>query len=436
MDNLPDGLRLRRARRDDADALARFVEEVFRETGEPSEPLGLWTCDLMTEPHPTFGDGGFTLIEDTRRGQIVSCLCLIPQTWAYGSVPFGVGRVELVATHPDFRRRGLVRAQMETVHAWSAEQGHLAQVITGIPWYYRQFGYEMALPLAGGRAGYAPQVPALPPSHTEPYCFRPATEADLPFLRDRYAAAHARYGVVCLRDEAAWRLELRGRSEGSQPHVNIRIIETPTGERVGFLTHAATTYSGMLAATQYELSEGVSWLAVTPSVIRYLWATGQACAQREGTSLVSFGFWLGAEHPVYQAAPSSLPRVTPPYAFYVRVPDLVGFVRRIAPVLEARLARSIAVGQSADLRLNLYRQGLRLSLERGNLVSVESWAPSAGWMGNAAFPDLTFLLLLFGYRSLDDIKAAYPDAWLDNDETRVLLTTLFPKQPSNVWALG
>ena len=37
------------------------------------------------------------------------------QTWTYGGVPFEVGRPELVATHPDYRRRGLVRAQFEAV---------------------------------------------------------------------------------------------------------------------------------------------------------------------------------------------------------------------------------------------------------------------------------------------------------------------------------
>ena len=88
-------------------------------------------------------------------GQIVSALCLIPQTWTYDRIVFGVGRPELVATDPRYRRRGLVRAQMDVVHEWSRERGHLVQAITGIPWYYRQFGYEMALALAGGRAGFA-----------------------------------------------------------------------------------------------------------------------------------------------------------------------------------------------------------------------------------------------------------------------------------------
>ena len=40
-------------------------------------------------------------------------------------------------------------------------RGELVQGITGIPYYYRQFGYEMALDLGGGRMCYAPQIPEL-----------------------------------------------------------------------------------------------------------------------------------------------------------------------------------------------------------------------------------------------------------------------------------
>ena len=41
--------------------------------------------------------------------------------------------------------RGLARAQMELLHRWSADRGEKVIGITGIPWYYRQFGDAMAL---------------------------------------------------------------------------------------------------------------------------------------------------------------------------------------------------------------------------------------------------------------------------------------------------
>ena len=97
---------------------------------EKEASVAAWTQDLLTRPHPTTGPGDFTLVEDTTSGVIVSTLCTISQTWSYDGVPFGVGRPELVGTHPDYRRRGLIRAQMDLVHRWSVEMGHLAQAIT------------------------------------------------------------------------------------------------------------------------------------------------------------------------------------------------------------------------------------------------------------------------------------------------------------------
>ena len=118
--------------------------------------------------------------------------------------------------------------------------------------------------------------------------------------------------------------------------------------------------------------------------------------------LASLTFALGEHHPLYDAIPE------PPlyrldrndhYAFYVRVPDLPEFLRHVAPVLERRLAASVAAGHTGELKVSFYGGGLRLELERGRLSAVEQWSPSVEDSGDAAFPDLTFLQLLFGHRS-------------------------------------
>jgi hypothetical protein len=209
---------------------------------------------------------------------------------------------------------------------------------------------------------------------------------------------------------------------------------------VGYLAHIASLALGGagngMVCIAYELKPGISWLAATPSVVRYLWAAGEAQGEREGKANERFIFALGAEHPVYQAWQERLPVSRPPYAWYVRVADLPGFLRHIAPALEARLARSVAAGHSAELKLSFYRSGVRLGLEQGRLNTIEPWQPQPSDGGNAAFPNLTFLQLLFGYRGLDELRHAYADCWTNGDETRALLMALFPKQASNVWGVA
>jgi hypothetical protein len=360
---------------------------------------------------------------------------LIPQTWAYESIPFGVGRPELVGTLPEFRNRGLVRAQFEEVHRWSARRGDLVQGITGIPYYYRLFGYEMALELAGGRTGYESQLPKLKDGESEPFAIRPATEADIPFLMETYARGCQRRLITCVREEALWHYELTGMSERNVERLEFRILECPgTNAPAGYFTHPWYDWDTGLVAFHYELRPGISWLEATPSVARYLWKMGETYSKRDSkpATRMTYTFWFGSEHPAYEIFRECLPRLRDPYAWYIRVPDLPVFLRLITPALERHIAESVIVGYTGEKKISFYRSGLRLVLDKGRLVTIEPWMPCHEDQGNAAFPDLSFLQLVFGYRTFEELEQSYADCSYRDDETRVLLSTLFPKRASSV----
>ncbi|HJW82738.1 MAG TPA: GNAT family N-acetyltransferase, partial [Anaerolineae bacterium] len=139
---------------------------------------------------------------------------------------------------------------------------------------------------------------------------------------------------------------------------------------------------------------------------------------------------------VYHAIADRLPRERKPYAWYLRVPDLPGFIRHIAPVLEKRLAGSPVAGHTGETKISFYRTGLRLVFEKGRLTGVESWTPRRGDDGAIAFPDRTFLQMVFGYRRFDELRDAFADCWADTDEARELLIALFPRQHSDVWPVA
>jgi hypothetical protein len=58
-----------------------------------------------------------------------------------------------------------------------------------------------------------------------------------------------------------------------------------------------------------------------------------------------------------------------------------------------------------------------------------------GHEGDVAFPGLTFLQILFGYRSIEELRAAYPDVTC-NPGFEALINRLFPKQSSNLWPVS
>jgi len=116
------------------------------------------------------------------------------------------------------------------------------------------------------------------------------------------------------------------------------------------------------------------------------------------------------------------------------VPDLLGFLNHIKPALEKRVAESIASGHSGEVLVGMYPKGIRLTLENGR-ITFEAWKPDHADHGDAHFPMLTFLQILFGYRSFEELKHAFPDCWWSDHNTRTIIDILFPNKHSNVYGI-
>jgi hypothetical protein len=431
-----DGLILRRSTRADADRLADYHAALFSEPPVvgPDPTIAAWVRDLLLSDHPTVREDDFLLVEDGD-GKIVSSCVWISQTWTFEGIPFKVGRPEIVGTDPAYRRRGLIRAQFDAWHAISAARGEVVQGITGIPYYYRQFGYEMALDLGGGPSIRAVDIPPLKaaadgaPGEVEPFRARPATAADAPLFVQLDAIAARRSLIHCPRDEAMWRYEIAGRRADNINRLLCSVIETADGEAVGGMAPMLEMEGNRSFMPFLELLPGVSWVGAASSLLRATWAACEGVAAQRGRRLDALQYGLGLDHPFYRVNAGRLMQSRRPWAWYIRVPDLKAFLRLIAPALEARLADSAAAHYTGDLLLSFYRSGLRLRFDAGRLTEIADWHPN-DHDAHAGFPDLTFTHLLFGHRTLDDLRHVFTDVILDERIGRPLLEALFPRRPS------
>ncbi len=433
--DLGDGLLLRWATPDDAEQLARFNLAIHSDDpDEPDTGLYYWTLDLMGGGHPTVRASDFTVVVDTNvDNRIVSSLNLISQTWAYDGIPFAVGRPELVATLPEYRRRGLVRMQMEIIHALSASRGEMVTAITGIPWYYRQFGYEMAVNLGGSRQLFWARPGNDEQIEQENYRMRLATTDDIPVLRELYRAHLGKSSIVRLRTDSHWNYEMFGAHPESLGHIKPRLIEAVAGGVVGYAIWAERGTS--FSISEFGVLPGYSWRAVGRFTVRHLKREADTLNENREPKkqLTNINFRLGEDHPLYEALGPDLEKQLRPYAWYVRVPDIPAFLRHITPALEQRLAESVMAGHSGTTKINLYRSRFTLEWENGRLRQVgNGFEYTYLDEGDALFPELTFLQLLFGYRSLDELTLVYADLYTGNNEALVLLRALFPKRPSQV----
>lgn len=119
---------------------------------------------------------------------------------------------------------------MDEVHKWSAERGHLMQFITGIPNFYRQFGYDMALSFVGRRTGYESNLPKLKEGESEPVNVRAVREDDLEFVLGLYEAWEKRY---LIHVNARWMfciIKSFGKRDGNINRFEKMILEDASGK--------------------------------------------------------------------------------------------------------------------------------------------------------------------------------------------------------------
>ena len=439
---LGDTLTLRFATPDDTDALVEFNVRHHE-----AADVGPSIQDLMSGNHPTCKASDFTVVEDTATGKIVSSMCLISQTWTYSGIPFALGQPEFVATEPEYRRRGLVRKQFEVIHALSETRGELMQGITGIPWYYRMFGYEMTLDMEAELVIDGIHIPTLKDGETETCRLRPRTDADNAFIQEVYTHAIESQVFACPRSTELWHYEFNGRSAESGARMEWLLVEDTEGNRLGYVQHLQWCYDGWgegkdtgthFIVMRMELKPGVGYLHRVPSLLRELWKKAKATpvvVESKASAATGIQFLLGREHPFYSVLPKSIVRKELPYSWYIRVPNLIAFLRHIRPALEKHLIGTVAEGYTGELKVSFYRSGIHFTFERGCITKIGDWTPEDIEAGDAAFPDLTFLHLLCGRCRMAELTSNFVDCWTNGTAPAVLLDCLFPDFKSEVWHL-
>jgi hypothetical protein len=110
--------------------------------------------------------------------------------------------------------------------------------------------------------------------------------------------------------------------------------------------------------------------------------------------------------------------------------DIPAFLRKIAPLLEQRLAASAFADLTAELIANLFTNAYVLRFTGGRLAAVEP----AGFVdssmgadgGDLCIPPDAFVRLVLGYRTLDALADAWPDIVVRGGR-RPLFDILFPE---------
>jgi hypothetical protein len=452
-DEMADGLVRRWSTAADVEQIAELLGATLRRSQDenPNPRTVAGTRLVMESDFPYMNTDDAAIVEERRDGEssIVACTFFWRHTWSFAGIPFGVTRPEMVATAASHRRRGLVRALFEMIHARGAAEGHLLSAITGIPYFYRQFGYEYALDLDGSRTVYFPLIPDPDPGQDHQCTLRPAELGDIDRLHAMYEASR---GASLVWHEAApdhWRSEIGLWADPRVRDADIRyhgadsrywMIEGPSGEIAGSIRIAARRRGRGLHVDELVFEPGTDVTSIGPVLLRALRDQGLRTPAygKDAGECGEIVLGLGASHPLYDVIGDKVaPGSDPPYAWLIRIPDLVAFMRHVRPALDDRLASSAFANFTGTVEIDLYREGLRIVVDRGRIAAIDPWMAPVPEEDSTTMgcPPLTFVQLLLGYRSIDELTATFPDVWTRADR-RAMVDTMFPKLPSQVLQLA
>jgi predicted N-acetyltransferase YhbS len=394
----------------DAERLATYNGQIF------GQGVAEMTRSFLLH-HPATSPHHWLYIEDEASGQIVSSICLIPWVWRYEDVTLKSGEMGIVSTLESYRNRGLIRALDRRFKELLREEECDLSHIQGIPYFYRQFGYEYAMPLEAQWQIELRHI--LDRSDEKCYSFRRATVQDIPVLMRLYDETTASLNISTLRSADIWQYMLEhttGTDVEGETWLMLDTDNQPTGY-FRLTLHGFGT--GLIVSETSRLSIGSAKALLT-------WLKATALEQDKPYVRLN----LPVTNDLLKVARGFGARDSGGYEWQMHIPDVAGLLRKLSPVLERRIAGSLFAGLSKKVILNLYREAFEMDFERGKLVSVNAIGFCDG--GEIRLPPNLLAPLVLGYHTHQELRQMYPDVAIWG-EARLLVDVLFPKMESFIY---
>jgi predicted acetyltransferase len=390
---------------DDVKQNLELMRQVFRQEGVDN-----FVKKLITH-HPTMMLEDFLVIK--HHGKIVAGLNLIPIEWSIGGIPLKVAEMGCVATLAQYRHKGLQRWLINEFHKRAAEKGCDLCAIEGIPYFYRQFGYEYALPLNQETKISINQIP----DYETKLNIRPFTDRDIPKAMQLLTQSQKKFYVHSIRNEKIWKMQQKtGIASGDK-------FEGYALEKNGEMV-AYTRIKDRPETKELILSEAVETHQYTEeAILRFLKDTAKQRGFESVSTRISYYDSLANQLVVLGAVQRKA------YAWQIRILDYAKIFEKMKSLLEKRLASSAYRHLSMKLIFNFYRYAVEITVEDGRITSINKSDNSED--RNVRVNPEVFTQLLLGHRSREELEATYPD-FIVQASHKDIIDTFFPKLPSHI----
>lgn len=368
-------------------------------------------------------------VRDTDKDIIVSSLNAIPSTWDYDGVLLKNLELGYVGTKEEYRRRGFMRILYQLFEKIMLDGGYDISTIQGIPYLYRNFGYDFILPLSKAVSIRVDQIPSEDtsfPSAVSDITIRESRTEDLDSIMNLYDRTREKFLVTARRSEQIWKLQERLKKEYAADFKSLvvegdgdirgyfRLVtrgdsSKPEGGAVlDVMESSIVSYEGVLATLRYLRED-----AVSKGLYRI------ALPGSELSNLAGIALDLGGN-------------MNRGWKYQIRVPNMLQFLQKIKPVLDKRLKGTMFQDLSYTLALNTYRYCYDLEITNGSIVGIsDSGQSKIGEKTDFRVPPKDFVRLVMGEYQLAELSKMNAD-FLVSGKVKSLVSSLFPQKESNI----
>lgn len=365
----------------------------------------------FVEHHPEMNKEHFFVVKHGNRA--VAGLLLVPQVWKLGEVELKVAEMGCVGTDPEHRRKGVQWILNNEFDKYSRENGFDLCALAGIPYFYRQFGYQYAVELDYSTELKVEELPEMDTGiKVEKF-----EETHIDVADEILRKTQERYLVKSVRTKGIWRMQQTTGTYGGEPYE--ADVFTREEEIAGYCRYVIDEEKKTINIKELGISENASAEEIAAAIRKQ--------ASEKGLTELKTGLSHMDEFSRYLISRGA--KTNRPYAWQVKIIDLPGYISKIKPVLEQRIENSEYMGLSRDITINFWKYAVKMKIEEGKIVSIErTFGEKDRTIGLNPY---AFMKLALGYKSRMELEKMYPDFRVQGD-LGGLIDVMFPKQSSYI----
>ena len=391
---------------DDLSAILEFNNKVHTE-----ENIKTYIRSIM-QKYPRRNDIYWLYIKDNQKDKIVSSLCLSPLDWQIESLDLPVCEMEFVGTLEPYRRKGFIKILNTLYEELMEHYGFMISVIRGIPYFYRNLGYEFVSSLDERIKISTAKIPT---KKLKRITFNVANSNNISLIKSKYSQFHTKFHIFNKFNTDCFKFKYFNVDFNSEVRITYIINENGLPTNYFSLGRSYDNQCYEIVCPDLTVNQSIALLQFVKRIGNF--KDNFILSVSKYSSLFNYIKLIGGE-------------LISDYGWQVKIPNIKNFLRFVKKIIETRLEHSQFKDLSKSIRISNYRDTVILEIDRGKIKKIEQITEHPMPENtDLRIPDGFLFMLLLGDRSFKEINDLIKDAIVD-PLSKKIIETIFQKKPS------